>query len=100
MGGCTVERRPRAARRPLRYEFVVRGELDARLAAAFDGMTPHAADGRTRLVGTVLDQAHLHGLLARAHGLGLELLSVNPLVEDDPPAGAGHGTGPSAQRPG
>jgi hypothetical protein len=37
----------------------------------------------------VVDQAHLHGLLDRVSELGLELVSVNAVVDPAPPA-AGH----------
>jgi hypothetical protein len=29
----------------------------------------------------VIDQAHLHGLLSRLGDLGIELISVNPILE-------------------
>jgi hypothetical protein len=35
----------------------------------------------TLITGSVLDQAHLHGLIERVQELGLELVSVNPLHE-------------------
>lgn len=34
--------------------------------------------GTTVLTGTVIDQAHLHGLLERVQELGLELVSIGP----------------------
>ncbi len=43
----------------------------------FDGLAiEHQPDGSTVLVGPVVDQAALHGLLARVRDLGLTLLSV------------------------
>ena len=33
--------------------------------------------GHTTITGPVTDQAALHGLLAKVHGLGLELLAVS-----------------------
>ena len=63
--------------RPGRYEIRLRGRLDARWAAWFDGMTiTYECDGTTRLRGPVADQAALHGLLQRVRDLGLPLLSV------------------------
>ncbi|MGO9504985.1 MAG: hypothetical protein ACLPUO_26215 [Streptosporangiaceae bacterium] len=35
--------------------------------------------GTTVLTGTVIDQAHLHGLLQRIQELGLELVSIDPV---------------------
>jgi hypothetical protein len=61
----------------LQVTIAVRGRLGNRLATAFDGMTPMEREGRTELVGEVVDQAHLHGLLSRIRDLGLELLEVS-----------------------
>ena len=64
------------------YRIVVRSELSDRYAPAFEGMQIEAKDGETILTGEVIDQPHLHGILARINGLGLELLSVQALPED------------------
>ena len=64
------------------YRIVVRSELSDRFAAAFEGMQIEAKDGETILTGEVIDQPHLHGILARINGLGLELLSVQAMPED------------------
>jgi len=61
------------------YRIVVRSELSARYAAAFEGMEMEAASGQTILTGEVKDQPHLHGILDCINGLGLELLSVESL---------------------
>lgn len=53
--------------------ITIRGRLSRHLASAFDGMTPVRRQGETDLVGEVVDQAHLYGLLARINDLGLEL---------------------------
>jgi hypothetical protein len=66
---------------PTVYRIVVRGELSQRYIPAFEGMTLVAAKGETAIIGPVTDQAHLHGLLNRVSDLGLELLSVNALLE-------------------
>jgi hypothetical protein len=68
------------------YEIVVRGELSQRFAAAFEGMTLVAGSGRTAICGPVVDQAQLHGLLARVRDLGLDLVSVNSTLELAPAA--------------
>ncbi len=63
---------------PARYEIAVEGRLDrAHWSRWFDGMevTPQP-DGTTTLAGPVVDQAALHGLLAKVRDLGLVLLSV------------------------
>ena len=37
--------------------------------------------GTTVLTGSVIDQAHLHGLIQRTQELGLELISIEPAGE-------------------
>ena len=62
---------------PQWYEIRLQGHLDRRWAARFDGMRlVHHEDGTTAVRGPVVDQAALHGLLARLRDLGLPLLSV------------------------
>jgi hypothetical protein len=59
------------------YEIRVRGHLDTRWAAWFEGMSlTRAADGTTTLKGVVADQAALHGLLQRLRDLGVPLISI------------------------
>ena len=74
-------RGPSGAAGPTVYRIVVRGELSQRYIPAFEGMTLAPANGQTAIIGPVTDQAHLHGLLNRVSDLGLELLSVNALLE-------------------
>src|SRR5918995_5009067 len=64
------------------YRIVVRSELSDRYAAAFEGMEMETKRGNTVLTGDIIDQPHLHGILDRINGLGLELLSVQTLPED------------------
>ena len=63
--------------RPPVYQIRVRGRLGPRWAAWFAGLAITPGDnGDTLLTGPVVDQAALHGLLARVRDLGLPLLSV------------------------
>jgi len=63
---------------PGRYEIRLKGHLDTRWAAWFDGLTlTHHSDGSTIIGGPVADQAALYGLLQKARDLGLPLISVN-----------------------
>jgi hypothetical protein len=63
---------------PGRYEICVKGHLDSRWAAWFDGLTlTHGSDGTTIIHGPVADQAALHGLLQKIRDLGVPLISVN-----------------------
>ncbi len=63
------------------FEFVLRGEVGDHFALVFEGMRLERIQGNTVLTGSVLDQAHLHGLIVRIQELGMELVSVNPLDE-------------------
>jgi hypothetical protein len=66
------------------YRIVVRSKLSERYAPAFEGMKMETKDGQTSLIGEIIDQPHLFGILDRINGLGLELLSVHALPEDAP----------------
>lgn len=60
------------------YEIVVEGPLAPQWRDWFEGMTiSPQPGGRTRLAGTVVDQAALFGLLGKVRDLGLTLVSVN-----------------------
>jgi len=59
------------------YEIRIQGQLDDRWAARFEGMTLTRTDnGDTLLIGPVVDQAALHGLLRKVRDLGMPLLWV------------------------
>jgi hypothetical protein len=68
------------------YRIVVRSELSERYAVAFEGMEMETKHGNTVLTGDIIDQPHLHGILDRINGLGLELLSVQTLPVDVHPS--------------
>jgi hypothetical protein len=71
--------------RPGRYEIRIKGHLDARWAASFDGFSlTLESGGTTALEGPVADQAALHGLLQQLRDLGLPLVSVAQLEPDQP----------------
>ena len=62
---------------PAVYEIRIQGHLDAQWTEWFGGMSvTREADGLTLLVGPVVDQAALHGLLRRIRDLGMPLISV------------------------
>ena len=64
------------------YSIRVRGRLDARWSAWFDGLRVTELDGgETELSGPLPDQAALHGVLAKVRDLGLVLLSVTTVEE-------------------
>lgn len=59
------------------YEIRVRGHLDDRWIAWFDGLSiDQLADGSSVIAGPVVDQAALHGLLRKLSDLGLVLESL------------------------
>jgi hypothetical protein len=70
---------------PGRYEIRLKGHLDSRWTAWFDGLTvAHDSDGTTIIHGLVADQAALHGLLQKVRDLGLPLVSVTEVQPDQP----------------
>jgi hypothetical protein len=59
------------------YRFRVSGHLDDHWSDWFGGLTVQRRDdGTTVLIGPVVDQAALHGVIVRIRDLGLPLLSV------------------------
>ena len=68
-----------------RYEIRLKGHLDTRWAAWFDGLTlSHDSDGTTIIHGPVADQAALYGLLQKTRDVGLPLISVNHVEPGHP----------------
>ena len=65
------------------YRLLVKGSLDRKWSDWFDGFAiMPLTDDETLLVGPVMDQAALYGLLAKIRDLGLPLLSVSRLGDD------------------
>ena len=63
-----------------RFEVVVAGPCSPVLLDVFDGFEQRPeAHGRTRLVGTLPDDAALHGALQRLGDLRVELIGVRRL---------------------
>jgi hypothetical protein len=70
---------------PGRYEIRLKGHLDTRWAAWFDGLTlSYDSDGTTIIHGPVTDQAALYGLLQKTRDVGLPLISVNYVEPSHP----------------
>jgi hypothetical protein len=62
---------------PEDYRIQLKGHLDSRWSAWFDGMTiSNEANGEAVLRGPLADQAALHGVLIKIRDLGLPLLAV------------------------
>ena len=67
------------------YEIRTKGHISDRWSAWFEGMTlVHEPDGTTVIRCPALDQAALHGLLAKVRDLGLPLISVTSLETSNP----------------
>ena len=70
---------------PGQYEIRLKGHLNRRWAAWFDGLSiTRCGDGTTLIHGPVTDQAALYGLIQKTRDLGLPLISVT-LVEPGHP---------------
>jgi hypothetical protein len=68
---------------PFVYEIKVEGLVDDLWAEWFNGMTITYVDNvETVLVGELQDQSALHGVLERIRDLGLNLISVRRIDED------------------
>ena len=65
----------------MKYKIKIKGHLDMKWADWFDGLQIiHENDGTTTLMGTVIDQAALQGILKKIRNLNLELISVNKII--------------------
>jgi hypothetical protein len=64
------------------HEIMLRGRLDRRLLGPFldDFTVDHDEAGLTRLVGTVRDSSHLHGLVAYLASINAQLISITPVI--------------------
>jgi hypothetical protein len=65
------------------YEIRVKGRLSDATSGEFEDFTAAVKPAETVMRGEVRDQAELHGLLDRIQSLGLELVEVRRLSEDD-----------------
>jgi hypothetical protein len=67
------------------YEIRLKGHLDARWAAWFDGVSlTRVNDGTTIIHAPIADQAALHGLLQKVRDIGLPLISVTRVESGQP----------------
>ena len=65
---------------PMVYQIRVKSHLDSDWTDWFEGLTVTLEkSGHTLLMGPVVDQAALHGLLKKIRDLGMTLISVNYL---------------------
>ena len=79
------------------YRIRIRGHLEPAWSAWFDSLTVvQADDGTTELVGPLVDQAALFGVLARLRDLGATLLLVEHLTAEQPDTSDATPQGPAA----
>jgi hypothetical protein len=85
------------------YEIRIKGHLGQEWTDWFGGLVITLEDnGDTRLTGPVVDQAALHGLLRKVRDVGMPLVSVAPIQQDDhrhPPMTSEGGTSNSCRPP-
>ena len=63
------------------YDIRMKGHLDGRWSEWFGGLTiTPSGEGETMLSGEIVDQAALHGVLAKVRDLGLPLVAVTSVV--------------------
>ncbi len=75
------------------YQIRIKGQLSSPWTDWFEGLAIALAEnGDTLLTGPVVDQAALYGLLKKIRDLGMTLLSLNCLPQEQPDA-----TSPDAQ---
>uniref|UniRef100_A0AAU2JWI9 Uncharacterized protein n=1 Tax=Streptomyces sp. NBC_00049 TaxID=2903617 RepID=A0AAU2JWI9_9ACTN len=60
----------------MRYEFRISGLVPDTLAANFPELERISVREQTLFLGTVMDEAHLYGLLTRFQALGLRVLEM------------------------
>jgi hypothetical protein len=69
---------------PTVYQIKIKDHLDDTLAGWFDGLTvSNLEEGDTVLTGPLPDQAALQGILKQISNLGLTLIAVNALPEEE-----------------
>ena len=69
---------------PMVYQIRIRGHLGREWTDWFGGLTITLEDnGETLLTGPVVDQAALHGLLRTVRDLGIPLVSVRSIQQDE-----------------
>lgn len=68
----------------MRYEIIVEGNVGPHWEVLFDGLRiGHATTSETSLTCDVVDQGSLHGTLARLRDLGLVIVSIHRLDQQE-----------------
>lgn len=67
------------------YQIRLKGLIDPKWTGWFEGFTiTSCGQGETLLVGAVVDQSALHGLLLKISNLGIPIISINAVEADSP----------------
>ena len=74
------------------YEIRVRGHLGTRMRRAFPALRARPQGEDTLLTGHLPDQAAVYGVIARLEALGLDLLELRRLTQDEAQAKTKSGT--------
>ncbi len=64
-----------------RYEIRLQGQLGPQWSQWFDGLMIQRERDETVLTGPIVDQAALHGILAKIRDIGIPLLALKRLHE-------------------
>lgn len=68
------------ANESIHYQICLRGQLNLAWAGWFEGMQIGLdTNGNTLLVGIIVDQAALYGLIKKFRDLGMQLISIMPV---------------------
>jgi hypothetical protein len=78
-----------------RYEFRVAGLLSERTRGAFPDMIVVDGSSETVIVGDVLDDAHLYGVLGLLQDLGLRLIALRQVPDPSAPADGDRAAAPA-----
>jgi hypothetical protein len=66
---------------PKRFEFRVHGSLTEEARDALSGLVVVDAPAETIIFGEVMDESHLHGVLALVRSLNLHLISMHEVPD-------------------
>ena len=64
--------------KPIRYRFVVRGELRASATGPLEALSVRCEDGFSVITGEIIDQSQLHAVLDWLGRRGIEIVSFSP----------------------
>lgn len=81
LGAMSKRYASRTGQTAIPYAIEIRGTIGQPLQGPLEGMGVEAAGEESVLVGNIVDQAQLQGILSWLSDLGIEVVSINPLSE-------------------